>query len=165
MKTLMFAVAAVTAGIAVADVTSANIVGYVNPQTEETLFIGTPLVKVGGVETGLTLKDIVVNCDEAGDGDGTGWQPFFDTINLLTSDGSFSMSLVYVPQWYAEIMTIEKGWYDAECAVSGEYTSEFCYNNRDELKIEAGKGFQVTASEGVGATVTIKSALATDDDK
>ena len=78
MKKLMFAVAAVAAGVALADVTSANIVGYLNSElsfrdeiNDEEMDSGFTFVtptfnKVNG--TGSTIQDIQM-CAESGTGD------------------------------------------------------------------------------------------------
>ena len=74
MKKLMFAAAAIAAGIAVADVTSANIVGYNGISTEvegvktTSMGVGSVFLPVAGVGEGNTykLKDIVVICETKG---------------------------------------------------------------------------------------------------
>ena len=59
MKKLMFAAAAIAAGVAVADVTSANIVGYQSYQTEsnESPAFGPTFIPVNGAD-GIKMKDL-----------------------------------------------------------------------------------------------------------
>ena len=84
MKKLMFAAAAIAAGVAVADVTSANIVGY-QTKTIETAnqqeMVGATFVSVGG--TALDIQDIVlVNDNEMGGS----WIKWWDAENAVYSD-------------------------------------------------------------------------------
>ena len=104
----------------------------------------------------LKLADIVVNCDETGEGDGMGWQPLADSIVILNENGSYVRKLVYLPNYLASELGVTKGWYDSD-AVNEENFSD-CWNNKLEWAV--GEGFQVSATAGAGATVTIKSALA-----
>ena len=102
----------------------------------------------------LKLSDIVVNCDETGGG--SGWQPLADSIVMLNENGSFVRKLVYLPQSLADEFEATKGWYDNNDANVDDFTN--CWNDRIEWAI--GEGFQVNATAGAGATITIKSALA-----
>ena len=102
----------------------------------------------------LKLSDIVVNCDETGGG--SGWQPLLDSIVMLDENGSFVRKLVYLPQSLADEFEATKGWYDNNDANVDDFTN--CWNDRIEWSI--GEGFQVSASVGVHATITVKSALA-----
>ena len=104
----------------------------------------------------LKLADIVVNCDETGEGGGSGWQPLLDSIVMLNENGSYVRKLVYLPQFLADAYEAAKGWYDSDAANAEEFTD--CWNDRLEWAI--GEGFQVSASVGVHATITVKSALA-----
>ena len=123
------------------------------------MYVGTPLTNVGGGET-FTWKDIKVNCDETGEGDGSGWQPLADSINMLNINGSYVRQIIYLPQFFAEAYEVEKGWWDMDCTLDEDYTDpEDCYN--DKLVWEPGEGFQIHADPGT-ATITVKSALAKD---
>ena len=104
----------------------------------------------------LKLADIVVNCDETGEGDGSGWQPLADSIVMLNENGSYVRKLIYLPEFLADAFEVTKGWYDNDAANEEDFSD--CWN--DKLEWAVGEGFQVSASAGVGATVTIKSALA-----
>ena len=104
----------------------------------------------------LKLSDIVVNCDETGEGGGSGWQPLLDSIVMLDENGSFVRKLVYLPQFLADDFKVSKGWYEENAASEEDFTD--CWNDRLEWAI--GEGFQVSATVGAGATITIKSALA-----
>ena len=106
----------------------------------------------------ITLGDIVVNCDETGEGDGSGWQPLADYIVMLNENGTYVRKLVYLPQFLATIYEAPKGWYDDDKASDEDYSE--CWNN--EVTYAPGEGFQMSAAAGTGATVTIKSALATE---
>ncbi len=104
----------------------------------------------------LKLADIVVNCDETGAGDGSGWLPLADSIVMLNENGSFVRKLVYLPQFMATEANAQKGWYDNKDVGNEDFSD--CWNDRVEWGI--GEGFQVSATAGAGATITIKSALA-----
>ena len=108
----------------------------------------------------LKARDLIVNCDETGDGDGSGWQALSDSIIMLDPNGSFMRHVIYLPQFLAEAYEVEKGWWDMDCTLDEDYTDpEDCYN--DKLVWEPGEGFQIHADPGT-ATITVKSALAKD---
>ena len=153
MKKLMFGLACAAGLMAVGDVSSANIVGYNAGAVEGFAFVGPSFTKVGGATT-FKYSDIVVNCDETGSG--SGWQPLLDSIVILDENGSFVRKLVYLPQSLADEFEATKGWYDNNDANVDDFTN--CWNDRIEWSI--GEGFQVSASVGVHATITVKSALA-----
>ena len=104
----------------------------------------------------LSLGDIIVNCDETGEGDGSGWQPLLDSIVILNENGSYVRKIIYLPQFLAEAFEVTKGWYDSDKANDEDFSE--CWNTL--LSWGVGEGFQVSASAGVGATITIRSALA-----
>ena len=63
MKKLMFAAAAIAAGVAVADISSANVVGYQNRAAEKSgwnLIAGT-FKTIGKEKSAMTLADAVGN--------------------------------------------------------------------------------------------------------
>ena len=155
MKKLMLGLVCAAALVATADVESGNIVGYNAGAVEGFTFVGPSFTKVGGVTT-FKYSDIIVNCDETGEGDGSGWQPLLDSIVILDENGSYVQKLVYLPNYLASELGVTKGWYDSD-AVNEEDFSD-CWNNKLEWAV--GEGFQVSATAGAGATVTIKSALA-----
>ena len=131
------------------------IVGYNAGAVEGFTFVGPSFTKVGGT-TVFKYSDIIVNCDETGEGDGSGWQPLLDSIVMLNENGSFVRKLVYLPVFLAEAFECDKGWYDEKAANNEDFSD--CWNNKLEWAV--GEGFQVSATAGAGATVTIKSALA-----
>ena len=75
---------------------------------------------------------------------------------MLNENGSFVRKLVYLPQFLADGFKVSKGWYEENAASDEDFTD--CWNDRLEWAI--GEGFQVSASVGVHATITVKSALA-----
>ena len=133
--------------MAVGDVSSANIVGYNAGAVEGFAFVGPSFTKVGGA-TAFKYSDIVVNCDETGEGGGSGWQPLLDSIVILNANGSYVRKLVYLPQFLADAYEATKGWYDSDAANAEDFTD--CWNGKE---LEFGYGVQVSASKGVGAMV------------
>ena len=94
----MFAAAAIAAGVAVADVTSANIVGYQNKTPDTSFkFVGPNFIQCDGTED-LTLGDLKFNCDETNAYPEKGWMPMVDLVNVLDQDGNCPEQLVYVNQ-------------------------------------------------------------------
>ena len=127
--------------------------GYVDKAVENFTFIGPAFTQIGGGES-FTYADIVVNCDETGEGDGSGWQPLADSIVMLNQNGSFVRKLVYAPQYIAEAMECTKGWYDELDVANDDYTT--CWN---DTELEFGYGVQVSASAGMGAKATFKGEV------
>ena len=117
MKKLMFAAAAIAAGIAVADVTSANIVGYNGISTEvegvktKYMGVGSVFIPVGGVGEGNTykLKDISVVCETKGKYLNPGSE-YFQQLDPTTTD--VSARYTYVSREAIED-NIEGDWDDA----------------------------------------------------
>ena len=101
----------------------------------------------------VSLGDIIVNCDE--EGGSMGWQPLADYVCVLDSNGTFVRKLVYLPGYIAVEFEAEKGWYDDADVAKDDFTN--CWNNK--VTYAPGEGFQMCATSGAGATVTIKSAL------
>ncbi len=134
-------------------VESDNTVGFLDKEMENFTFIGPTFTKVGGGES-FTYADIAVNCDETGEGDGSGWQPLFDAIVLLDANGTFVRKLVYAPQYIAAAYECTKGWYDELDAANDDYST--CWNNTE---LEFGYGVQVSASASVGAKATFKGEV------
>ena len=155
MKKLMIAAAAAFCGtVCFGELASANVVGYADKATENYTFIGPVFTQVGGSEA-FTYGDIKVNCDETGNGDGSGWQPIADYICMLNENGTFVRKLVYLPAYLATELGVEKGWYDDVDVGNENFTT--CWNNK--VSYAPGEGFQMCATAGAGATVTINSAL------
>ena len=154
MKKLMIVgAAALCATVGFGALESENIVGYNDKDVENFTFIGPSFTKVGGSEA-FTFADIVVNCDETGEGDGSGWVPLFDSIVMLDANGTYVRKLVYAPQYIAEAFTCTKGWYDADDASEEIFTT--CWNS---TSLTFGYGVQVSASSGVGAKATFKGEV------
>ncbi len=132
---------------------SANTVGYVEKPVENYEFIGPAFTQVGGGES-FTYADIAVNCDETGEGDGSGWQPLLDYIVILNENGTYVRKLVYAPQYIADAYECEKGWYDADDASEEIYTT--CWNS---TALTFGYGVQVCGTAGAGAKATFKGEV------
>ena len=147
MKKLMFGLACAAGLMAVGDVSSANIVGYNAGAVEGFAFVGPSFTKVGGA-TAFKYSDIVVNCDETGEGGGSGWQPLGDSIVILNENGSFVRKLVYLPQFLADGFKVPKGWYEENAASDEDFSN--CLNDEE---LEFGYGVQVSATAGANATV------------
>ena len=106
MKKLMCAIAAVSAGICLADVTSANVVGYQNKEvTPNTMNISCSTFQMVGNKV-ATLGDIKANDIFA----------FAeDTLQLLTGTGGTLAQYTYCnASWAAEFesLGLKEGWYD-----------------------------------------------------
>ena len=109
MKKLMFAIAAVSAGICMADVTSANVVGYegVSVKASQKCYVGMTFQKL--TNEGLKLGDFGVNADYA---------PMSDTLTLLDEFGGTAGTYIYMSQELADAYNdgtgfeFVKGWYD-----------------------------------------------------
>ena len=118
--------------------------------------IGAFTIAGNSSPSGLTLGDLVVNCDEEDPDAATGWIANADTINTFTAAGLFDKSYIYCPAWMAEALTEEfgytvtKGWY----ATSDEEFKTNC----NSVQIGAGEAV-IMKSGAAGTTVTIKSAL------
>ena len=104
------------------------IVGYNAGAVEGFTFVGPSFTKVGGT-TVFKYSDIIVNCDETGEGDGSGWQPLGDSIVILNENGSFVRKLVYLPEFLAEAFECNKGWYDEKAANNEDFSN--CLNNEE----------------------------------
>ena len=157
MKKLMFALVAAGAAAVMGDaIESQNIVGYTDKSVSNYEFIGPSFTKVSvsGSEN-FTYADIDVNCDETGE-DGSGWQPLADYIVILNENGTYVRKLVYAPQYIAEAFECTRGWYDDDDVANDDYST--CWNNL--ISYAPSEGFQMCATVGVDATVTIRSALA-----
>ena len=150
MKKLMIATAILCAAVGANALESANVVGYADKPVENFTFVGPSFTQVGGGEA-FTYADIVVNCDETGEGDGSGWQPLADAIVMLNQNGSFVRKLVYAPQYIAEAMSCTKGWYDELDVANDDYTT--CWNS---ASLDFGYGVQVSATAGANAKATFK---------
>ena len=132
-------------------------VGFVNSPKTGYSFAGFCFPQVGGNEA-LTYGDLKVNCSEDGSTSEEGWIMMLDSIVVLDG-GSYVMDIVYVPEWAAEIYgEIAKGWYELDV-----YEDGADYNHTEDLCWNAGEGFEVCIIDDLGATITIKSAVAEED--
>ena len=111
MKKLMFAVAAVAAGVAVADVTSANVVGYVNDGVPRNVarIVCSQFQKIGVEAADMTLGDLVP---------GGKWRMGrTDKIKVFKASGAVDFQAVYVDAATATALagdlgrTPDVGWY------------------------------------------------------
>lgn len=143
MKKLMFAAAALAAGVAMADVTSANIVGYapVNDGGHPASAIGGLFVPVTGATT-YKLGTITV----APTVDGTFMDPESEFLQLLDVDTTeVGECLVYVsPEWVKECFAPEEPEYEEFMGYVGwweyEHIGEDGYS-RDGKDVEKGQAF------------------------
>ncbi len=155
MKKLMIVgAAALCATVGFGAVESSNTVGFHDKDIENYEFIGPSFTKTGGSEA-FTYGEIAVNCDETGEAADTGWQAMTDYIVMLNQNGTYVRKLIYAPQYVAADIGITKGWYDND---DDQFAT--CWNNL--VTYAPGEGFQMCATAGANATVTIKSALATE---
>ena len=112
--------------------------------------------------TTLKLSDLIVNCSETEDGADSGWQGLLDGVIILDKNGTFVRRLVYLPSYLATAIATETGnpteagWYDDADVAENDFSTRW----DDTVTFAAGGGFQVAVAAGMGATVSIKSALA-----
>ena len=149
------------ATVSLAELASANVVGFADKATENFTFIGPAFTQIGGGEN-FTYGDIKVNCDETGEGDGSGWQPLGDFICVLDENGSFVRKLVYAPQYIADAYECSTGWYDDADVANEDYST--CWNSEP---LAFGYGVQVSAAAGMNSKATFsgevkKTATVTD---
>ena len=106
----------------------------------------------------IYAEDLIVNCGETEDTSGEGWQALADSIVMLDENGTYVRDIVYASAWLiGDLEVKEVGWYDND-----SIDDDHCYNHSEDLCWEAGQGFQVCVLDDLGATITIKSALAKD---
>ena len=106
MKKIAVAALALTAatGIALAEVTSANIVGYQKFGGQGTFnFTAATFLPVGTDGSSMTLANLK---------GGESFEAAVDSINLYTSAGMFIDRLTYYPEGDPEGYGIEGGWYE-----------------------------------------------------
>jgi hypothetical protein len=87
------------ATVSLAELASANIVGYREKPLNNFQFSGSTFVNVDESET-LTYGDLKTNCDLTGEL-GTGWQAMADAIVELNANGSFVRKVVFIPAFLA----------------------------------------------------------------
>ena len=111
MKQLMCAIAATAAGVALADVSSANIVGYATTTIEKSgqqQMVGGTFVSVG--EDYIDIQDITVTGDPA---DESAWIKWWDPVNKV-----YGAKALYVSELYDKngdaIVPTTAGWGDAD---------------------------------------------------
>ena len=126
MKKLMFAVAAVAAGVAMADVTSANIVGYAGSDLRDAgaTLTSALFMNVSSPDGSLKLSNIV---PVKADGDVAGWWEV--EIQYLNFDGSTDFDHDYL--WNGE------NWENADM------------EDMSDVEVPAGQGLFVGNSTGV----------------
>ena len=146
MKKLMCAIAAVSAGICLADVSSANVVGYQNKEVkggQYNMNVGTFLA-CGKAKADMTFGDITANRDFAFGS---------DTIMTLTTLGRTGDIITYLTAEEASEYGIEglkAGWY-SQYYVNNEWDwenpipDEQCWNNK---KLPYGTMVIVQGNEG-----------------
>ena len=142
-----------TAGAGDAEVTFAGEVKATATVTDVNGF----MIVANCAEKPLKLDDLITNCDLTGEL-GTGWQPMADGVVELDADGSFVRKIVFVPGYVASEFGAEQGWYDENDTVEEDYTSPL----GQSVTFQPGEAFQVATAAGGDATISIKSALATE---
>ena len=109
-------------------------------------------------EKPIKLDDLVTNCDLTGEL-GTGWQAMSDAVVELDAQGSFVRNIVYVPAYIAGEYSAAAGWYEMDAvAIDEDYSTPL----GQTITFQPGEAFQVATVVGGDATITIKSALATE---
>ena len=103
MKKLMFAVAAMAAGIAVADITSSNIVGYSNKAAEGNLNFYAPQFVTVGCNT-IDIQDIELKDTE-------GMVGYGDSMQIIGPLGNATKSYSYWAGYMDPTMTVTKDFY------------------------------------------------------
>lgn len=154
MKKLMFAVAALAAGVACAEITSANIVGYTTIETRasgSTMLTPTFVGVTSDVQ--CTLADLSVtgysapSYDEEEEEWVGGCNGAF-VINFLTSTGTNEATY----KWYDN--GVKTGWYDGKgAAISGGAASVIIEAGK-AMWIQ-GKGYSLVSAGAVKATALV----------
>ena len=143
-----------TAGAGDAAITFA---GEVKPTATVTDVNGYMIV-ANCAEKAIKLDDLITNCDKTGEL-GTGWQAMSDAVVELNANGSFVRNVVYVPAYIAGEYNAEAGWYDVDAvAIDEDYSTPL----GQSIEFAPGEAFQVATAAGGDATVSFKSALATE---
>ena len=131
--------------------------GEVKPKATVTDVEGFMIV-ANCAEKAIKLDDLITNCDLTGEL-GTGWQAMGDAVVELDNGGSYVRKIVYVPAYIANEYSAEAGWYDMDAvAIDEDYSTPL----GQSITFQPGEAFQVSAMVGGDATVSIKSALATE---
>ena len=143
-----------TAGAGDAAITFA---GEVKPTATVTDVNGFMIV-ANCAEKPLKLDDLVTNCDLTGEL-GTGWQALGDSVVELDENGSYVRDIVYVPAYIAGEYGAAAGWYEMDAvAIDEDYSTPL----GQTITFQPGEAFQVSTAAAGDATITIKSALATE---
>lgn len=143
-----------TAGAGDAAVTFA---GEVKPTATVTDVNGFMIV-ANCAEKPLKLDDLITNCDLTGEL-GTGWLAMADAVVELDENGSFVRYIVYVPAYIAGEYSAAAGWYEMDAVTIDE---DYSTPLGQSVTFQPGEAFQVATAAAGDATVTIKSALATE---
>ena len=150
MKKLMFALTAVAATVAMADVVSSNIVGYQNQGVQKYQLVSATFTGVDGKEN-FKLGDLKTNCDEAGEVS-SGWVEVLDAVVELDNQGTYKRKFVYVPEWYADGEEYSKGWYDSTDGDFKELLDE-------KVDLPFGYGYPVSISGVNGQEIQCSGAV------
>ena len=109
-------------------------------------------------EKAIKLDDLITNCDLTGEV-GDGWQAMSDSVVELNENGSYVRDIVFVPAYIAGEFGAEAGWYEMNAVAIDEDYSEPL---GQEITFQPGEAFQVATAAAGDATVSFKSALATE---
>ena len=151
MKKLMFAVAAITAGVAMADVTSANVVGYSQPATTKQSVSWTPMfIPVEGMKM-LEGKPVY----QLKDFSAFGMLDMGDSIQFLDPyDAHTYLQVVYLDE--ETYGTDLEGWWD----INGDFMSEEF--RKDEEYFAYGTSFLAAFMGGGEVTMKYSGAVIKD---
>ena len=155
MKKLMFAAAAIAAGVAVADVTSANVVGYQTYTLVPGLnMISDAFLKVDG-EGKILINDLIPNqkevCNASSDVDGTA-----DEILLYEDGNGYSTANQFFFYAYPDE---PDEYYDYKWCAEGDSEWDDAYEPTVR-SIPAGKGFFYWRRANTGMIVPLTSPIA-----
>ena len=151
MKKLMFAAAAMLAGVAMADVTSANIVGYNNNNlVDGAVGQGASFAPISGAKT-VRLQDMIVSGYKAEDPDQEAWGEIYAQV-LNASGGSNDAQTYYWFDCYVDdgeagiLDTTFYGWYyiDEDTGYPTEIGEDVTFTLGDGLWMYADTSFAWT---------------------
>ncbi len=145
-KLMIAAVATLCATVGYSDgIESSNIVGYQNKDSalKSTIMLNT-FMNVG-TGTTMTLGDITANSFNDEDGvydvwDWTGFTPFADFIQTMSTAGKFTGKYTFAPAGYAGNSV--GGWFD--------YSDTGCSTLKNDVSIPFTHGFLLNAGDGTG---------------
>ena len=162
MKKLMFAAAAIAAGVAVADVTSANIVGYMNQETSEgSALVTSPFVRINDTES-FKITDLkVTGYREAFESEGETIYEYFSVTKMDENGFAYNDGITHPEDgfqltWYDKFVNgewIGGYWYDA---INGSPAEPITDETAESL--DYGSALLIDVQSAVGEVAVIESA-------